>query len=127
MPAPTAVRARRRLTHTQIRSGRSLFWERFREDKAAVVALFVIFLLLLIAIDGGGVASSITGHANATSYQRTQLDSFGVPKGPNSKFVFGVDGEGRDLLVRTMNGARTSLIVGVVASLSPSSSASWSG
>jgi peptide/nickel transport system permease protein len=105
------------LAHTKIRSGRSLFWERFREDKAAVVAAFVIFLLLLIAIDGGGVASWITGHQNATSYQRTQLDSFGVPKGPNAKFVFGVDGEGRDLLVRTMNGARTSLIVGVVASL----------
>ena len=102
---------------TKIRSGGRLFWERFREDKAAVAAAFVIFLLLLIAIDGGGVASWITGHADATSYQQTQLDSFGVPKGPDSKFVFGVDGEGRDLLVRTMNGARTSLLVGVVASI----------
>ncbi len=118
MPARTAARtARTGSRSTKIRSGSSLFWERFREDKAAVVAAVVIVLLLLIAIDGGGVASWITGHSNATSYQRTQLDSFGVPKGPDSKFVFGVDGEGRDLLVRTMNGARTSLIVGVVASL----------
>ena len=102
---------------TKTRSGSRLFWERFRQDKAAIVAAFVIFLLILIAIDGGGVASWITGHSNAQSYQATQLDAFGVPKGPDSKFVFGVDGEGRDLLVRTMNGTRTSLIVGIVASL----------
>src|SRR5215468_4362300 len=73
---------------TTSRSGGRLFWERFREDKAAVAAAVVVFLLILIAIDGGGVASWITGHANAQSYQRTQLDSFGVPKGPDSKFVF---------------------------------------
>ena len=47
----------------------------------------------------------------------TMEDSFGLPKGPNSQFWFGADGEGRDLFVRTMYGARTSLIVGVVASL----------
>jgi len=111
-PAETAGGA----SSTKIRGGGRLFWERFREDKAAVVAAIVIFLLILIAIDGGGVASWITGHQNATSYQQTQLDEFGVPKGPDSKFVFGVDGEGRDLLVRTMNGTRTSLIVGIVAS-----------
>ena len=44
-------------------------------------------------------------------------DEFGIPKGPNSQFWFGADGAGRDLFVRTMYGARTSLIVGVVASL----------
>jgi peptide/nickel transport system permease protein len=38
-----------------------------------------------------------------------------VPKGPNSKFYFGADPAGRDLFVRTMYGARTSLIVGIVA------------
>jgi peptide/nickel transport system permease protein len=105
------------LASTKIRSGSRLFWERFREDKAAIVAAVVIFLLILIAIDGGGVASWITGHSNSESYQQTQLDSFGVPKGPDANFVFGVDGEGRDLLVRVMNGTRTSLMVGVVASI----------
>jgi len=104
-------------TATKGTSASRLFWERFKEDKAAVVAAVVILGLILIAIDGGGVATWITGHQNATSYQNTQLDQFGVPKGPDSKFVFGVDGEGRDLLVRTMNGTRTSLIVGIVASL----------
>src|SRR5207244_13381042 len=42
----------------------------------------------------------------------------GIPKGPNLKlkFWFGADAEGRDLFVRTMYGARASLIVGMVAS-----------
>ena len=57
-------------------------------------------------------------------------DEFGVPKGPNSEFWFGADGAGRDLFVRTMYGARTSLIVGVVASLHrrlrSASSSAWS-
>ena len=44
-------------------------------------------------------------------------DSFGIPKGPNAQFWFGADGAGRDLFVRTMYGARTSLLVGVAASL----------
>jgi peptide/nickel transport system permease protein len=43
-------------------------------------------------------------------------DDFGVPRGPTSQFWFGADPSGRDLFVRTMYGARTSLIVGVVAS-----------
>jgi ABC-type dipeptide/oligopeptide/nickel transport system permease subunit len=101
---------------TQARSGARLFWERFREDRAALVALFVIFLLVFIAFFGGPIAAWVTGHPNTESYQATTLDSFGLPKGPNSQFWFGADGEGRDLFVRTMYGTRTSLYVGVVAS-----------
>src|SRR4051812_49268550 len=44
-------------------------------------------------------------------------DDYGVPKGPNRDFWFGsADSAGRDLFVRTMYGARTSLVVGIVAS-----------
>jgi peptide/nickel transport system permease protein len=101
---------------TESRSAKRLFWERFREDKAALLAAGVIFLLILIAIFGGPLAARITGHANTEQYQNLMQDSFGLPKGPNAQFWFGADGEGRDLFVRTMYGARTSLIVGVVAS-----------
>src|SRR5689334_23150214 len=101
---------------TEGRSGVRLFWERFREDKAALVALVVIGLLIFIALFGGPIAAWITGHPNTRSYQDVTLDEFGLPKGPNSQFWFGSDGEGRDLFVRTMYGTRTSLLVGVVAS-----------
>jgi peptide/nickel transport system permease protein len=98
------------------RSASRLFWERFREDKAALFAAGVIVFLILIAFFGGPIAASVTGHPNTEQYQSVMQDSFGLPKGPNSQFWFGADGEGRDLFVRTMYGARTSLTVGVVAS-----------
>ena len=98
-----------------IRSAWRLFWERLREDKAALGALFVIALLTFIAFFGGPIASSITGHPNTEQYQQVMQDSFGLPKGPTSAFWFGSDGEARDLFVRTMYGTRTSLIVGVIA------------
>jgi ABC-type dipeptide/oligopeptide/nickel transport system permease subunit len=110
--APVAEQA----VATRAKSGFQLFWERFREDKAALGALIVISILILIAIGGGPLAAWITGHPNTVSYQARMLDEFGLPKGPNSQFWFGSDGEGRDLFVRTMYGTRTSLIVGVVAS-----------
>jgi ABC-type dipeptide/oligopeptide/nickel transport system permease subunit len=101
---------------TESRSASRLFWERFREDKAALVATAVIALLVLIAFFGGPLFARITGHPDTEQYQSIMQDEFGLPKGPNSQFWFGADGEARDLLVRTMYGARTSLIVGVVAS-----------
>jgi ABC-type dipeptide/oligopeptide/nickel transport system permease subunit len=103
-------------TFSGTRSASRLFFERFREDKAAMFAASVIILLILTAIFGGPLSAWITGHPNTTAYNDTMLNSFGVPKGPNSHFWFGADGAGRDLFVRTMYGARTSLFVGVVAS-----------
>jgi peptide/nickel transport system permease protein len=92
-----------------------LFWDRFRQDKAAVAGLFVVLLLVIVAIIGGPLAAHITGHGqNATFPDAT--DDFGLPNGPSGNFWFGVDAQGRDLFVRTMYGARVSLIVGVAAS-----------
>jgi ABC-type dipeptide/oligopeptide/nickel transport system permease subunit len=94
-----------------------LFWERFREDKAAVFGAIVIVVLILIAIFGGPIAAAVTGHSSLEAFPQTMEDEFGIPKGPNADFWMGADGAGRDLFVRTMYGARTSLIVGIVATL----------
>jgi ABC-type dipeptide/oligopeptide/nickel transport system permease subunit len=91
-----------------------LFWARLRQDKAALAGGVVIVLLILIAIFGGPIAHQVTGHAQNATYD-SMTDEFGVPKGPNSSFWFGADSAGRDLFVRTMYGARTSLFVGIVA------------
>src|SRR5471032_3283291 len=67
-----------------------LFWDRFKQDKAALAGGIVIIILVLVAIVGGPLAESITGHPQNTTY--TQMtDAFGVPKGPNSQFWFGAD------------------------------------
>lgn len=92
-----------------------LFWERFREDKAALAGGAVIILMILLAFFGGPLAAKITGHPANVVYSSAQTDQ-GLPIGPNGTFWFGADGAGRDLFVRTMYGIRTSLIVGLLAS-----------
>jgi peptide/nickel transport system permease protein len=99
------------------RSASRLFWERFREDRAALLGACVILLLIVTAAVGGPLAALITGHPSLTAYPRIMEDEFGIPRGPNAQFWFGADGAGRDLFVRTLYGARTSLLVGVAASL----------
>jgi peptide/nickel transport system permease protein len=91
-----------------------LFWDRFTQDKAAVGGLVVVVLLVIVAIVGGPLAAHITGHGQNATYPDA-TDAYGIPNGPNSHFWFGVDAQGRDLFVRSMYGARTSLIVGVAA------------
>jgi ABC-type dipeptide/oligopeptide/nickel transport system permease subunit len=98
------------------RSAWQLFWARLREDRVALAGGVVICLLIFIAIAGGPIAAKVTGHPNTQAYTDTMEDEFGIPRGPNKQFWFGADGTGRDLFVRTMYGARTSLLVGVVAS-----------
>jgi peptide/nickel transport system permease protein len=97
------------------RSPRELFWLRFKRDKAAIAGGIVIILLILLALFGGPLAERISGHPPNEPYTN-MTDDFGIPKGPNADFWFGADSAGRDLFVRTMYGARTSLLVGIVAS-----------
>jgi peptide/nickel transport system permease protein len=110
--APAAIE----LAEFRGKSPRRLFWERLRQDKAAIAGGLVVGLLVFLAIFGGPLAARITGHAQNATHQAEMTDDYGVPRGPNSKFWFGADSAGRDLFVRTMYGARTSLVVGVVAS-----------
>ena len=97
------------------RSPRQLFWIRFKQDKAALVGAVVIIVLVLAAIFGGPLAEHLTGHGQNEPFSN-MTDDFGLPKGPNASFWFGADSAGRDLFVRAMYGARTSLLVGIVAS-----------
>jgi len=112
---PVAVEAEIGLEVAPGLSPRQLFWSRFKQDKAALVGGVIIIVLVLLAIFGGPLAVRMTGHPENEPYF-SMVDDFGIPKGPNSSFWFGADAAGRDLFVRTMYGARTSLLVGIVAS-----------
>ncbi len=98
----------------QGKSPRQLFWERFRSDKAAIASLVFIVLLALVAIFAGLIANAI-GHGPNELFQSETLDEFGLPEGPSSAFWFGADQSGRDVFVRVLYGARTSLLVALVA------------
>jgi peptide/nickel transport system permease protein len=97
----------------QGRSPRQIFWARFRQDRAALLGAVVVVILLLLAIFAG-VISNLIGHGPNTPYL-DMTDDFGIPKGPSSSFWFGADGSGRDLFVRVLYGARTSLMVAGIA------------
>jgi ABC-type dipeptide/oligopeptide/nickel transport system permease subunit len=91
-----------------------LFWARFKRDRFALAGLAFIVLMVLVAIFAPAFAA-LVGHGPNELFQRETTDIFGIPEGPNAEFWFGADNSGRDVFVRTIYGARVSLIVGVVA------------
>ena len=98
-------------------AGRSpwrLAFERLRHDRAAIASSVVIVLIALMAILAPLVAH-LTGHGPDTQYSFGRSPA-GIPVGPGHHFLLGADELGRDVLVRIFNGARISLLVGVVAS-----------
>jgi len=97
------------------RSPRQLFWIRFKQDKVAFVGLGFLAALILLALTAPLISKYIVGHGPNELFQRQMTDEFGLPKGPNGDFWFGADSVGRDAFVRVLYGARTSLLVAVVA------------
>ena len=92
-----------------------LFWGRFKKDKAALLGLGLVALLALLAFTAPLIADYIVGHGPNELFSRRMTDEFGLPKGPNSDFWFGGDQAGRDVFVRTMYGAQTSMLVALGA------------
>jgi peptide/nickel transport system permease protein len=91
-----------------------LFWARFKKDKAALLGLALIIILVILALTAPLIAR-LVGHGPNELFSRQMTDEFGLPKGPNRDFLFGADRPGRDVFVRVVYGARTSLMVAVIA------------
>jgi ABC-type proline/glycine betaine transport system ATPase subunit/uncharacterized membrane protein YjfL (UPF0719 family) len=96
------------------RGSLDLTLRRLTRDRAAMVALAVIVLVVAMAIFAP-VFASLTGHSPITQFRDTGLSPMGIPVGPNAEFWLGADQLGRDVLVRLAYGARVSLLVGVLA------------
>jgi peptide/nickel transport system permease protein len=90
-----------------------LFWRRFRADKVAVVSAGFIIFLIIIAF-AAPLVVSILGLQGPNVQNPNALDVFGSATGPSSSHPLGVDQLGRDVLSRTIYGARVSLFVGIV-------------
>ena len=100
------------------RSPWRLAMDRLRHDRAAMIALGVIIIIVLVAIFAP-VFALITGHGVYQQFRGPAppigLTPTGQPVGPTSAFLLGTDDQGRDIMVRIAYGARVSLFVGVVA------------
>ena len=84
--------------------------QRFVKDKFAVIGLFVIAALVIVAV----FAPWIAPHDPTTQFDEG-LTMKGMPIGSSAKFLLGTDTLGRDLLSRLIYGARVSLVIGVLA------------
>jgi oligopeptide transport system permease protein len=92
--------------------GRSLWQDalhRLMRNRAALVSMVILAVIALFAIFG----PLLSPHA----YDEVTWDAFGMPPNFERSFWFGTDTLGRDMFVRTMYGARVSLLVGVVATI----------
>jgi peptide/nickel transport system permease protein len=106
-PAAPAVAAR---------SPTQLAIARLRRDRAAMVSVTVIALMVLLAL-AAPLLALLTGHPPNEQYRDTGLTEFGLPVGPRAEFWFGTDELGRDILVRLAYGARISILVGAVSTV----------
>lgn len=98
------------------RSPFELTMRRLVRDRASMAALVFILLLVVFAASAPLIESAV-GHSPIEQYRSTGLSEMGLPVAPNNEFVLGTDHLGRDVLVRLAYGARVSLLVGVLASL----------
>ncbi|WP_208646369.1 ABC transporter permease [Mesorhizobium waimense] len=89
---------------------RASVWRRLVKRPLAMLGLVIIAIVLAGAI----LAPWLTGYdPNEQMFDGLTLE--GAPLPPDAKFWLGTDLLGRDLLTRMLFGARTSLIIGIVA------------
>jgi ABC-type dipeptide/oligopeptide/nickel transport system permease subunit len=100
-------------TAVAARSPLQLFWRRFRRDHVAMVALGFIIVLIVVAILAGPI-TKLVGAPGPDVQQTSSLDDFGLPAGPSSEHLFGVDPIGRDVFSRVLYGAQVSLKVAFI-------------
>jgi peptide/nickel transport system permease protein len=98
-------------------SGRTpwqLFWQSFRRDRVALVALGFIVLEVLAALLAPLLVHAFAHPPNA-QYPSALSPVYGTPTGPSRRFPFGVDPVGEDVFSRVLYGARVSLEVALIA------------
>ena len=87
-------------------------WETLRQNKAAVVGLFIISFLVLIAVSVW--VSGLMGK-QILPYDPNYSDMSSSFIWPNAEHWFGTDQLGRDMFSRILDGTKISLFVGVSA------------
>jgi peptide/nickel transport system permease protein len=96
------------------RSPMRLAWARLRKDRVAIASLIVIILLILMAVAAPLIGKWL-GYQPDIGDRTYGTTVDGLPVGPSGRHLLGTDRLGRDVLVRTIYGARVSLLVGLTA------------
>ncbi len=96
-------------------TGRDL-WRVFRHDRFAMTGLVMVAFMCALALLAPFIAH-LVGHGPNQTFD-FMVNGQGLPRGPGRSFLFGADQVGRDVFVRTIYGARTSLTVALVSAVS---------
>jgi len=91
------------------RSPREDAWHRLLKNRAAVYGAFIMAFMILLLVFGPML---ISWESDFTDWDHTS-----APPSLESGHWFGTDAVGRDILVRTLEGGRISLLVGLVATI----------
>jgi peptide/nickel transport system permease protein len=86
------------------------FWRRFKKDWLAVAGIIVITVFVLAAL-----LAPVLAPYDPSEQFFDGLTLEGSPLPPSERFWFGSDTNGRDQFTRLLYGARTSLMIGIVA------------
>ncbi|QRY50662.1 ABC transporter permease [Mycolicibacterium septicum] len=86
----------------------------FLRDPGLVVGSALVGLVLLAALVAPLIAAAV-GHGPNEQFPDETLDAAGLPITGGHGFLLGADGSGRDVLIRTLYGARVSLAIGIPA------------
>ena len=102
--------ARREPETAEIERGASLWrdaWHRLGRNRMALISLFIFIAIASFCVVGPFLSP----------WDSRQQDLMTGAGGPSAAHWFGTDTLGRDLMVRTMEGGRISLLVGLIATL----------
>lgn len=97
-----------------VRSYASLVAEALLRDRSFRIGASIIAFVLAGALLAP-LAAWLLGHGPMEQFRETALTQMGLPTGPTFEFPLGADGNGRDVLVRTLYGARISLAIAIPA------------
>lgn len=96
------------------RTPRQIFWAKFKQDKVALFGAVLVLIMVLMALVAG-IVESIRGIPYDQQFRDIGLNDFGSPTAPDGTHWFGFDDLGRDLFIRVLYGARTSLKIAIIA------------
>lgn len=85
------------------------FWQAFLRDRMALLGLFMLLVVVLMAIFAAQIAPY-----DPKAMVRVTIDNIYAP--PSAAHLFGTDDAGKDVLTNLIFGARVSLIIGFFAS-----------
>jgi oligopeptide transport system permease protein len=94
--------------HPSISPGRQV-WLRLKANRAALVSMIVVAVLILVVL--------VAPWFSPFNSEDIDYEAIAAAPSVSSGHLFGTDSVGRDLFVRTMEGSRISLAIGLVATL----------